>query len=283
MAWVSTKVYAILNNSEEGKDIIERLPDMTQDECQQELDAFFGEGGAGASSSNEYGQAKADDEAEENAYKAVSEEDASDDDLEEDENEDYGGYDNPDSPDKSVFDKNYQQALETNNYEKAKEIYDRQVQDRGENAPETMGTKKALDEMSKNFDQGNNNEDEEEKQEEPKEEMPKSSYYLSKDKVIAGDEEFSSHADINRKEGKDLYAEDKAIAINPGVYGSHVMKIDVPQGEDLTDYEYSHLVKAIDLAQKQGKTIDLGKGYTFESHIPASDILEAIISKRRGR
>ena len=57
-AWVSPKVYAILCKSEEGKDIIERLPDMTQDECQMELDRFFGD------SNQEYNQAKIDDEAE---------------------------------------------------------------------------------------------------------------------------------------------------------------------------------------------------------------------------
>lgn len=69
MAWVSPKVYAILSQSEEGKDIIERLPDLTQEECQEELDAFFGDGGKGASSGNDYLKAKKDDEFEENAYR----------------------------------------------------------------------------------------------------------------------------------------------------------------------------------------------------------------------
>lgn len=84
MAWVSGKVYAILSSSEEGKDIIQKLPELTQEEASKEIDAFFGEGGKGASSSNDYLQAKSDDEAEENAYKAMLEEDASDKDLEQD-------------------------------------------------------------------------------------------------------------------------------------------------------------------------------------------------------
>ena len=88
MAWVSPRVYAILSKSEEGKDIIEKLPDLTQDECQAELDAFFGEGGKGASSSNEYGQAKMDDEAEENAYKAQGDEEISEKDYEDKEEDD---------------------------------------------------------------------------------------------------------------------------------------------------------------------------------------------------
>lgn len=75
MAWVSPRVYSILSKSEEGKDIIEQLPDLTQDECQEELESFFGEGGKGASSSNEYSQAKMDDEAEEERYKSMSGED----------------------------------------------------------------------------------------------------------------------------------------------------------------------------------------------------------------
>lgn len=71
MAWVSPRVYTILSKSEEGKDIIERLPDLSQEECEKELDAFFG------SSNEEYNQAKADDEAEEERYKAIGDEEVS--------------------------------------------------------------------------------------------------------------------------------------------------------------------------------------------------------------
>lgn len=74
MAWVSPRVYAILSKSEEGKDIIERLPDMTQNECSQELDKFFGKGGKGYKSNAEYSQAKFDDEAEEERYKLMGDE-----------------------------------------------------------------------------------------------------------------------------------------------------------------------------------------------------------------
>jgi hypothetical protein len=84
MAWVSPKVYAILSSSEEGKDIIERLPDMTQDECSQELDEFFGEGGKGASQGKEYDQAKFDDQADEERYKAIGDEEVSEKDYEDD-------------------------------------------------------------------------------------------------------------------------------------------------------------------------------------------------------
>ena len=58
MGWVSKKVYAILNQSEEGKDIIERLPDMSQEETEKEVDAFFSDGGKGASFGSDYADAK---------------------------------------------------------------------------------------------------------------------------------------------------------------------------------------------------------------------------------
>lgn len=61
MAWVSPKVYAILSNSEEGKDIIEKLGEMSQDECDKEVSAFFGEGGKGSASSKDYAKAKEED------------------------------------------------------------------------------------------------------------------------------------------------------------------------------------------------------------------------------
>lgn len=72
-------MYAILSKSEEGKDIIEQLPDMTQDEFSQALDEFFGKGGKGYESNAEYSQAKIDDEAEEKRYESMDgEEDAND-------------------------------------------------------------------------------------------------------------------------------------------------------------------------------------------------------------
>ena len=83
MAWVSPRVYAILSSSEEGKDIIEQLPDMTQDECSQALDEFFGKGGKGYKSNAEYSQAKMDDETEERIYKEMGDEEASEKDYEE--------------------------------------------------------------------------------------------------------------------------------------------------------------------------------------------------------
>ena len=85
MAWVSPKVYAILRQSEEGKDIIERLPDLTQEECQEELDAFFGDGGKGVSKNQEYRQAKFDDETEEKRYNDITNEKISEKDLDDEE------------------------------------------------------------------------------------------------------------------------------------------------------------------------------------------------------
>lgn len=75
MAWVSPKVYAILKNSEEGKDILEGIADKDQAEVDKEVDAFFGKGGKGYKSNAEYSQAKFDDEAEEERYKSMSGED----------------------------------------------------------------------------------------------------------------------------------------------------------------------------------------------------------------
>lgn len=85
MAWVSPKVCAILSQSEEGKDIIERLPDLTQEECQEELDAFFGDGGKGVSKNQEYRQARFDDETEEKRYNDITNEKISEKDLDDDE------------------------------------------------------------------------------------------------------------------------------------------------------------------------------------------------------
>lgn len=76
MAWVSAKVYAILKNSEEGKDIIERLPDLTQDECDELVDEFFSTEGKGSSSGEDYIKAKEDDEFEKMAYDSMKKEDA---------------------------------------------------------------------------------------------------------------------------------------------------------------------------------------------------------------
>ena len=87
MAWVSPKVFAILSASEEGKDIIEKLPDMTQEEASAEIDAFFGEGGKGASSGEEYSQAKSDYEQEEEHYKAIGDEEVSEKDYEQEDAE----------------------------------------------------------------------------------------------------------------------------------------------------------------------------------------------------
>lgn len=87
MAWVSPRVYAILSKSEEGKDIIEQLPDMTQDECSQALDEFFGKSGKGYKSNAEYSQAKMDDETEERIYKEMGDEEVSEKDDEDDDYE----------------------------------------------------------------------------------------------------------------------------------------------------------------------------------------------------
>ena len=65
MAWVSPKVYAILQSSEEGKDILEGIADKTQEEVDKELDAFFGNGGKGFSRSEDYKQAKSTEEEDE--------------------------------------------------------------------------------------------------------------------------------------------------------------------------------------------------------------------------
>lgn len=77
MAWVSPKVYAILSKSEEGKDILEGIADKDQAEVDKEVDAFFGKGGKGYKSNAEYSQAKIDDEAEEERYKAIGDEEIS--------------------------------------------------------------------------------------------------------------------------------------------------------------------------------------------------------------
>lgn len=75
MAWVSAKVYAILSKSDEGKDIIEQLPDLSQDECDDLVDEFFSNGGKGASSSADYLKAKEDDEFEAQALRDMDKED----------------------------------------------------------------------------------------------------------------------------------------------------------------------------------------------------------------
>lgn len=75
-------------------------------------------------------------------------------------------YNDDDIPqlDKSTFKSNFEQAIKVGNYEKVKAIYDRQVQDKGVDSPEAKGTKLALDEMSKNFDRGENHIDDEDEE-----------------------------------------------------------------------------------------------------------------------
>lgn len=61
MAWCSPKVYEILSSSEEGKNIIERLPDLTKEEFLKELGEFFDD-------NPEYLKARLDDELLEEKY-----------------------------------------------------------------------------------------------------------------------------------------------------------------------------------------------------------------------
>lgn len=100
MAWVSPKVYAILKNSEEGKDILEGIADKSQEEVDKEVDAFFGKGGKGFKSNAEYSQAKMDDEAEERAYQEMGDEEVGKggSDLEEGKPEKHDGYETDDTP-----------------------------------------------------------------------------------------------------------------------------------------------------------------------------------------
>lgn len=120
MAWVSPRVYAILSKSEEGKDIIEQLPDMTQDECSQALDEFFGKGGKGYKSNAEYSQAKMDDETEERIYKEMGDEEVSEKDDEDDDEEEQYNQDNEVEKQKNDFEdfaknhKNFEEALDLN-------------------------------------------------------------------------------------------------------------------------------------------------------------------------
>lgn len=86
MAWVSAKVYAILSKSEEGKDIIERLPDMSDEERDEAVDEFFSNTGKGASFGNDYQKAREDDEFEEQVYRNADTDYSKD--LDEDKQED---------------------------------------------------------------------------------------------------------------------------------------------------------------------------------------------------
>lgn len=84
MAWVSPKVYAILSQSEEGKDIIERLPDLTQDECSAELDKFFNSA-SGASSKDAFFEARRIEQEDEDLYHRIGDEEVSERDYEDEE------------------------------------------------------------------------------------------------------------------------------------------------------------------------------------------------------
>ena len=64
-------MYAILRKSEEGKDILEGIAEKDQKQADQEVDAFFSEGGKGYESNAEYSKAKIDDEAEEKRYESM--------------------------------------------------------------------------------------------------------------------------------------------------------------------------------------------------------------------
>lgn len=84
MAWVSPKVYAILSQSEEGKDIIERLPDLTQDECSAELDRFFNSA-SGDSSKDAFFEARKIEQEDEDLYHRIGDEEVSERDYEDEE------------------------------------------------------------------------------------------------------------------------------------------------------------------------------------------------------
>lgn len=58
MAFANKKLYAILMQSEEGKDILEGISDKSQEEFEKEVDEFFGKGGKGEKQASEYQEAK---------------------------------------------------------------------------------------------------------------------------------------------------------------------------------------------------------------------------------
>ena len=57
--------------------------------------------------------------------------------------------DDVDDLDKSTFKINFALAIANENYDKVKNIYENQILDKGSNSPEALGTKLALNQMSK--------------------------------------------------------------------------------------------------------------------------------------
>lgn len=72
MAWASKKQYAICMESEEGKDLIEKLPQMEQDEFNVEFGKLLGKSGASYDSKND-SDYEENDESKSNASNDVDE------------------------------------------------------------------------------------------------------------------------------------------------------------------------------------------------------------------
>lgn len=68
MAFAKPEIYELLLKSEDGKDILEKMSDKEQKDFDEEVEAFFEEGGKGYSLNAEYLKAK-EEKAEEDEEK----------------------------------------------------------------------------------------------------------------------------------------------------------------------------------------------------------------------
>jgi len=110
--------------------------------------------------------------------------------------------------------------------------------------------------------------------------LPKHACYIYNGYYIAADDQSNlTHDQINKALGIDLYNDKELIALNPGVYGSRIASIDIPQGKQITDAEWNSIKTFIDKAKAEGKTIDFGHGPYNTKDYDTEDILTMIKRK----
>lgn len=212
MAWASKKQYAILMNSEEGKDLAEQLPDLDQDDFQVKFGELLGKTGASYDWNDDDDREPTKEEREsyenydnwlkDEAKKGDKKENEEDDDEERQVREQIEGdtlFGNDEPPAGNDFDEYYNKAKEFDNYEKLKAHYDYIKKIHGDGSVPEKATKKALDEMSKNFDKGENDIDDEELSAEDIEGNEHTIMYELEDIDIENEDDWDTAMDLSYK------------------------------------------------------------------------------------
>lgn len=105
-----------------------------------------------------------------------------------------------------------------------------------------------------------------------KSQIDESAAYIGpKGEILAGKSGLVSHDDISDAYGKDLYTEGY-IAVNPGVMGSRIARIDVPNNRNINPEEEARILDFLENLTPN-KMVDFGRGPLHLSEYSPKDVL----------